>query len=416
MKVLYFHQHYTSPKGASGIRSYAMSQALVAKGHEVTIVCGSYQSGNTGLTGPFQNGLRRGVVFNGVEVIELDLPYSNSNSLLSRTWLFLKFATKSSYFALAEKYDVVFATSTPLTAGIPGIFAHWIRRKPFVFEVRDLWPELPRAMGVITNPILLWLMRILEWVSYHSADHVIGLSPGIIDGISKRGVKSANTTLIPNGCDLDMFSTASAGWRPSAIKDSDLLVLYAGTHGVANGLESVLNAAQELLQRGRRDIKFLLIGEGKLKAELKLRAEKENLENVIFHDAVDKERLASLMNAVDIGLQVLANVPAFYYGTSPNKFFDYISAGVPVLNNYPGWLAELIEEQKCGVTVPPNNPIEFANAMESVEADRPNLKVMGEYGRKMAERDFDREILAAKWIEVLERVFDNSRARSTGAL
>jgi len=154
MKILYFHQHFSTPKGSAGIRSYAMAQSLIRNGHQVTIVCGSFGAGQTGLTEPFKNGVRQGNV-DGIDIIEFELPYSNSLSFLKRILIFLSFAFKSIKVAFTEHYDVLFATTTPLTAGIPGVFAKWLRRKPFVFEVRDLWPELPKAMGVIKNPIVL---------------------------------------------------------------------------------------------------------------------------------------------------------------------------------------------------------------------------------------------------------------------
>ena len=137
MKILYFHQHFSTPKGATGIRSYAMARKLVEQGHEVIMVCGSNTSGSTGLTGDFSRGYRQGLV-NGIQVIEYNLVYSNSDSFVKRSWLFIQFAFRSILVALTKKYDLVFATTTPLTAGIPGIFARWLRGKPFVFEVRDL--------------------------------------------------------------------------------------------------------------------------------------------------------------------------------------------------------------------------------------------------------------------------------------
>src|SRR5690606_29149495 len=195
MRVLYFHQHFTTPKGASGIRSYAMARRLIEEGHQVTMVCGSPERADTGLSGPFRRGMRTGIV-DGIEVIEFDLKYSNADSFVRRTITFLRFAFRSIGIALTRDYDLVFATSTPLTAGIPGIFARWLRRKPFVFEVRDLWPELPRAMGVITNPIILGLMSLLEWACYHSAHRLIGLSPGIVAGIERRGIDRQRIALI----------------------------------------------------------------------------------------------------------------------------------------------------------------------------------------------------------------------------
>ena len=396
MKILYFHQHFSTPKGSAGIRSYAMAQSLIRNGHQVTMVCGSFGAGQTGLTQPFNKGMRRGMV-DGIDIIEFELPYSNALSFLKRILIFLSFAFKSIKVALTEQYDVVFATTTPLTAGIPGIFAKWFRRKPFVFEVRDLWPELPKAMGVIKNPIVLWMMSVLEWTSYHSADRLVGLSPGIVDGIIKRGIAPEKVASIPNGCDLDIFASEHQAWRPEGVQPTDLMAIFTGTHGLANGLNAVLDAAAELKKRQRTDIKLVLVGDGMQKKALLERAAELQLDNVIFHDPVNKAKLAGLMASADIGLQILANVPAFYYGTSPNKFFDYISAGLPVLNNYPGWLAELITKEQCGFAVPPENPQAFADALEQAADHREKLLEMGKNSQQVATEQFNRSILSQKF-------------------
>ncbi len=411
MKILYFHQHFSTPKGATGIRSYAMARKLVEQGHEVIMVCGSNTSGSTGLTGDFSRGYRQGLV-NGIQVIEYNLVYSNSDSFVKRSWLFIQFAFRSILVALTKKYDLVFATTTPLTAGIPGIFARWLRGKPFVFEVRDLWPELPKKMGVIKNPIILGLMSGLEWLSYRSAHHLIGLSPGIVSGIARRGIEQRKITMIPNGCDLSIFSDPIDPWRPEGVADSDLMAVFAGAHGIANGLDSVLDAALVLKKRGANNIKIVLIGEGKLKAELMNRAQQEQLENIIFHQPVHKQKLSGLFASADLGLQILTNIPAFYYGTSPNKFFDYISSGLPVLNNYPGWLADMIKKHQCGFSIPPVNAIAFADVLESASVDRDKLKLMGRNALILAEKKFDRNELSKQFTSCLEEtagIASNSR-------
>lgn len=398
MHVLYFHQHFSTPLGSAGTRSYEMAQALIKAGHTVTMVCGAYEQGKTGLTVPFTKGRRRGFV-DGIDVIEFALNYGNQMGLAQRLVVFAKFALGSIGVALREPSDVIFATTTPLTAGIPGIFARWIQRKPFVFEVRDLWPELPKAMGVITNPLLIWLMSILEWVTYRSADRLIGLSPGIADGIAARCPDASRIAMIPNGCDLDLFGAHNDKWRPEGVRDEQLLAIFTGTHGFANGLDAVLDAAAVLKELGRDDIRIALVGEGKEKQAMQARAHAELLDNVLFLAPVPKTRLAGLMAGADIGLQVLRNVPAFYFGTSPNKFFDYISAGLPVLNNYPGWLAGLIAEQDCGMTVPPDDPRAFAAALIAATEDREALTKKGTNARWLAEAHFSRQILSKKWVE-----------------
>src|SRR5690606_20968193 len=248
---------------------------LIDAGHEVTMICGSHVGAKTGLEGPFSSGIRRGTV-DGIRVIEIDCRYKNADPLAIRALKFLKFAARAVWIALVEKYDVMVATSTPLTVGLPAIAAKWLRGKRVVFEVRDLWPELPAAMGVIKSRFVLFLLSALEWASYHSAEQLIGLAPGICEGIAKRGIDPARITLIPNGCDYDIFQAASArGERPAGVAETDLLALFTGAHGIANGLDAVLDAALVLKQRNRNDIKLMLIGEGMKKPALVKRAKEE---------------------------------------------------------------------------------------------------------------------------------------------
>ncbi|QIW09648.1 glycosyltransferase family 4 protein [Francisella sp. LA112445] len=397
MKVLYFHQHFSTPKGSTGIRSYAMAKALVKEGHDVTMVCGSMNMGETGLNEEFIKGIRKGEV-EGINIIEFCLPYSNKLSFYGRIKVFLSFVIKSIKVALKDDYDIVFATTTPLTAGIPGIFAKIFRGKKFVFEVRDLWPELPRAMGVINNRLLLFLMSILEWCSYRCADKLIGLSPGIVDGIAKRGVSRDNIKLIPNGCDLDIFSNPqNTQYIPDGIKNDDFLAIFSGTHGIANGLETLINVAIELKGRPSNNVKIILVGDGMLKKDLQIKAAKYKLDNILFHDPVDKQKLAKLYKRANVGLQILKNIPAFYFGTSPNKFFDYISAGLPVINNYPGWVADLIEENDCGYVVPPDNFKEFSDILINMSENRAELKKMSINSRELANK-FDRNKLSSDFV------------------
>ena len=401
MNILYFHQYFSTPSGSTGNRSYEMARRLVMQGHHVTMVCGIYKGGVTGLSGVFERGKRRGKV-DGIDVIEYELAYANQDGFLKRALTFLKFAFRSSCLVFTEKYDVLFATSTPLTAGIPGILARWLCRKPFVFEVRDLWPELPKAMGVIRNPFLLMCLSGLEYITYHSAHRLIGLSPGIVEGIVKRGVDVRQIRMISNGADLHTFKTSTRACRPQGVADHDLMAIYTGTHGLANGLHAVLDAACELKRRGRVDIKLVLVGQGMLKASLHERAQKDKLDNVIFLDPMSKTQLAELMAVADLGLQILANIPAFYYGTSPNKFFDYLSAGLPVLTNYPGWLAEMINTEACGFVVKPEDAGVFADSLVFAAENREALVDMGKLARNLAEREFDREKLSLQFVDWLD--------------
>jgi Glycosyltransferase len=386
-----------------------MARQLIARGHKVTMVCAKQGKGGLDLSGNPEAPMHEGMI-DGIRVIQFNLEYSNYMSLPRRALIFLRFALRSVGLALRMDYDLLFATTTPLTAGIPGIFARLLRGKPFVFEVRDLWPELPRAMGVVTNPLVLASMSALEWTSYRTASACIALAPGIKEGIARRSPKNRAIAIIPNGCDLDLF-------RPGRREDLDLpgcrptdcVAVFTGAHGIANGLAAVLDAAGVLLRRGRKDIIIAFIGDGKLKPALAARAQSEVLENCRFIDPMPKNQLNRVVSCCDIGLMILDDVPAFYYGTSPNKFFDYISSGLPVLNNYPGWLADLIGEHRCGIAVPPRDPEAFADALCKL-ADDPGLdRECGQNARRLAENMFSRDRLATEFVDWLEDVYRKSR-------
>ncbi len=405
MRVLYFHQYFSTPMGKTGTRSYEMAQALIRAGHEVHLVCCSDTDGKTGLTGEFVDGKRIGIV-DGIQITEFELTYSNYQSLLQRSRLFLIYAWRSMKVSLTEDYDLVFATSTPLTAGLPGIAARWLRRKRFVFEVRDLWPELPIAMGILTNPIVKFGLSALEWISYRSAHACIGLSPGIVEGILARSHPTQNVSMVPNGCDLSLFADGQTLTSESAslpgVSDSDCVAIFTGAHGIANGLDAVLDAAAVLQKRDRNDIKIVFLGDGKLKPALIKRAREEGLDNCVFLEPVEKVRMADYLRRADLALMVLANVPAFYYGTSPNKFFDYLAMSKPVLTNYPGWLAEIVESSGAGVVVPPESAELFADALSSLADDRGKLVHMGKCAHELARAKFDRALLSEEFVSCIE--------------
>src|SRR5688500_8543517 len=274
MKVLYFHQHFTTPSIGGGTRSYEFAKRLIARGHSVCVVCGEVVKLN--LPQSSTKGIFRGNV-DGIDVIQISLPYSNKDGISKKAWTFLKFAYHGVKIALKEKYDILFATSTPLTAGIPGIMMKCFRKKKFIFEVRDLWPELPRALGM-KNPFLLWGMNILEWLSYRSANACIGLSPGICQGIAKRSSKNKRIEFIPNGCDLDIFKKGNrSDLLLEGICPTDTVAVFTGAHGISNGLDSVLDAAAQLKKLKRTDIILVFIGDGKLKPALMKRAKEDDL-------------------------------------------------------------------------------------------------------------------------------------------
>lgn len=404
MKILYYHQYFGTPQGMSGIRSYEMSKSLIERGHEVTVVFSRSKRRGSPLAGiPFKGKIRRGE-YEGIKLVELDVPMQQSLSIVKRSVIFLKFIFLSIRLIFSEKYDLLFATSTPLTIAIPGIVMKWFYpKRKFVFEVRDLWPELPKEMGAVKNKLALWLMGVLEYRAYNSADGCIALSPGIKEGISSRTKdKTKPIFLVPNGSDLDLFYPAVQDKNViPGVNSDDFVAIFSGAHGKANGLDAALDAAKILKDTGVLNIKLVFVGTGTQKERLKKRAYDEGLINCVFNKPVPKFELVKYLQAADVGLMLLANVPAFYYGTSPNKFFDFISCGLPVLNNYPGWLAEMIKDNNSGIVVPADNAQAFADALIYLR-DNADLASMGINSRRLAERKFSRSILANSFCKALE--------------
>lgn len=404
MKVLYLHQYFTLPTQAGGTRSYEMARRLIERGHQVTMVCGLEGNAKIDLPATSKINIFRGEV-DGIDVIQISVPYNNSMGLIARTRSFCSFAWQSVKIVMKEDFDVLFATSTPLTAGIPGIVMKIFRRKKkFIFEVRDLWPELPKALGM-KNPIFIGGMSILEWLSYHLADGCVGLSPGICEGIKKRSQKNKPIEMVPNGCDLDIFKPSlKESLKLDGITSEDKVAIFTGAHGIANGLDAVLDAAKEVKALGRTDIKFAFIGKGGVKGHLLERAKNEGLNNCLFYAPIPKIQLAKVVASATVGMMVLKNVPAFYYGTSPNKFFDYIASGLPILNNYPGWLAEMIKKNKMGEVVEPDNAKAFADALIKMVDNPTMLDEYSKNARSFAVKKFDREILGKQFVDFFEKI------------
>jgi glycosyltransferase involved in cell wall biosynthesis len=331
-----------------------------------------------------------------------------------RVLAFGRFARTATQLVCRLDADLVFATSTPLTVGIPGMKGAQRLHVPFVFEVRDLWPELAIALGVIKNPVLKWYTQRLERNIYHAADRIIALAPGIKEGICRTGYPADRVAMIPNSCDLELFRPTDETRCDERFGSPDeFRLVFTGAHGLANGLDAVLKAAVELKRRGVTGIRFVFIGDGGQREGLMRRSRAEGLDRIIsWVKPIPKKELARILPQMDVGMMILKNVPAFYYGTSPNKFFDYIACGLPVLNNYPGWIAELIEGNRCGIVVPPDDPQSFADAVIRLRDAPDELVAMGRRARQLAESQFSRGVLGDQLVAVLESSYqDFSRRR-----
>ena len=402
MRVLYLHQYFSTPDGSGGLRGYHQANALAAAGHDVHVVCATAGKHVTGLSGPFERGRRSGPV-GALRVTEIDLAYSNHDPLPVRAAKFARYAWHASVMALREPCDLVFATSTPLTAAVPGIVARVLRRRRFVFEVRDLWPEVPVGMGLIRNRALIGALSALEWCAYRAAVGVVGLSPGMVVGIRRRAPATTPVALIPNGCDLELFDPATAvPAELPGVGDDAVVAVYTGAHGRANGLDALVDAAAELERRGEPRLRVVLVGEGSEKARLHERAARDAPTACVFLPPVRKAALPGVLARADAAIVSFANREVFYYGTSPNKFFDYIAAGRPVVVNHPGWISDLVAEHGLGATAAPDDPGALADALQALARD-PERERFGRSARRLAETEFARAALVARFVDFVER-------------
>lgn len=391
MKILYVQQHFATGRGEGGVRGHNLVKTLAARGHDVTVICGcNWRDSSLSVE---KNQRVTESELDGCRIVQLNVRYSNHQGFLARIMSFLRFALAASYEVLRRDADLVYASSTPLTVSIPALCVRLLKGTPYVFEVRDLWPDLPIQMGIISNPLIKWPLYAWEWITYRFAWKLVALAPGIKSEIERKaGIPGERVAMIPNGGDTEHLRPLGRLPRTHIpVGEEKLVLAYAGTHGTANGLGAVLDAASVLKRRGVEGAALVLIGDGREKGALQKRAAAEGLDNVHFLGLHNKSVLNRLMAEIDVGMQILKNVPGFYYGTSPNKFFDYLAAGKPVLVNYPGWMSDLVSEHACGAAVPPDDPEAFADAVEQLLARRAELPEMGEAARRLAEEQFSQQ-------------------------
>ena len=412
MRIVYFHQYFSTPNGSAGIRSYYLAKKLVKEGHQVFIICLNDKRTDCGLKNSFFNNQREGVI-DGIKIIQLDIDYSNSINLFKRGLIFINYSLRGIKLAFEIHPNLIIASSTPLTVSIPAIVFRWLYGTPFIFEVRDLWPKLPIAMGLIKNKIIIIILKLLEDISYRSSDSIITLAPGIFKEIEKKKINKEKIHLIPNIADLDLFKPEkNLEKKPellkkydSSIKSSTLITAFTGAHGLANGLENLLKVAEELKKMNRDDIKILFIGEGATKNKLMQKANLYELNNCIFIESMPKRELAKILKeSVHLGLMILKNIPDFYNGTSPNKFFDYLACGLPIINNYPGWLSQMIKEKKLGFAIPPDDNKQFAMKLIEI-AD--NKKILLEISNNCIShaKKFNKNSLENKFYSVINKTY-----------
>lgn len=348
----------------------------------------------------------------GIRVVAIKNDYSNYMSYFKRIQSFLKFMVLAIYIALKlDRHDIVYATSTPLTVALPALIIKKIKKVPFVFEVRDLWPEAPIQIGAIKSPFLIKILRAFEKKTYEEASNIVALSPGMEEGIVSTGISSSKVRMIPNCSDIDLFGKEiNEKDRQALIKKYQLhgkfVVIHGGSMGVANGLDYIIKAAIELKKLGDRDIVFILTGDGKTKPYLEQMCKENNLDNVIFTGAVPRQEMPSLLAISDITITSFKNIPILATN-SPNKFFDSLAASKPVIVNSNGWTRNVVENHNIGYYVDPDHPIQLAQLLLEIKGKKGMLKEMGKKARNLAEEKFERIKLAKQVERVLLDVLEN---------
>ena len=400
MHILYIHQHFATPAGSTGTRSYEFARRWVKAGHKVTLITGHYDVGGLQVAGA----LYRKQNIEGINVIIVGTKYSNKQSYLRRVTSFLSFCLFSIYAGLRiKKIDVIYASSTPLTVGIPAMVIKWVKRVPFVFEVRDQWPEIPIELSIITNSFLIKILLWLEKTVYRNCSSLIALSPGQADGIRAVLTEEKPITVIPNSCDTDVFMPdidGSAVRQRRGWKDK-LVLLHAGAMGKVNGLDFVIDAAERL--KDHSDIIFVLIGDGNQKLSLESKVKKLDLANVEILPSVPKQQLPEILAAADIALVVIANYPIIEHNCA-NKFFDGLSAGKPVLLNYSGWQRRILEGNEAGFGCDLCNLDQFVEKVLYLNSHSRQVEQMGQNARRVAVKNFNRDDLAKQALELISSV------------
>lgn len=393
MNILYIHQYFVTPREPGGTRSYWLAQELIKNGHKVTMLTSSSK---------FSEDIKI-VKIDGIEVIYIKEDYDQNMSVSRRLKAFLKFMYKSSVVGLKQKdIDLVIATSTPLTIGIPALILKWFKKKSFVFEVRDLWPEVPIQMGAIKNSWTIKITRLLEKTIYKNAAHVIALSPGMQDGVVKY-IPKEKTSMIPNMAKMDEFWPRKKNnelMEKLGLKKDSFKIVHFGSLGLANGAHSIIESAK--LLKNRDDIEFLFVGGGSTEKKLVDEVEKNNLKNVKFLGKFPMTDVSEIVNFSDVSMISFLDLPILYTN-SPNKLFDSLSAGKPIMVNSAGWTKNIAEKYHCGYYVNPNRPEELVQKVLYLKDNPELVKEMGQNARKLAKTVYDKSILCKKFVEVIEQ-------------
>ena len=397
MNILYLHQYFATPQSNAGTRSYEMAKRLIKNGNSVTFVTSSaYFSENYNLHKGWNF-----IEIEGFKLYVLHLDYSNKDSFFKRTLKFISFSIRATLKVLSIKADVVFATSTPLTIAVPGLIYSKFKKVPLVFEVRDLWPDLPVAAGVIKNRLVIKLASWLEVYTYKNSKRLVGLSPGICDGIIIRGIPEKHVTLATNSCDTDLFDVDRiVGIKYLRAKlnfvNDRKLIVYTGTFGVINKVGYIVGIAKASLKQ-YPNLCFVAIGDGMEKQQVIAEAEKAGVlnRNLYLLDPVPKTEIVSLLSAADLSLSLFGPVKEMWHN-SANKLFDALASQTPIAINYGGWQQELIDKYNCGLVIDSNNYEEASASLSRFLNNKNDYKIAVKSCRVLSYEHFSRDIMAKR--------------------
>jgi glycosyltransferase involved in cell wall biosynthesis len=413
MRIIYLHQYFVTPAMSGGTRSYELARRLTAAGHDVHVI--------TSRREPTHAAAAKWLTTTeeGVHVHWTRVPYGNRFGFLRRVLAFVSFAWRAAWKAVQLRGDLVFATSTPLTIAIPAMMASRWLGAPMVFEVRDLWPEVPVAMGEIRNPLLIASARLLEKLAYRSSARIIALSPGMADGVAAAGYPRDRISVIPNACDIDLFSGSRAELEPGFLPPGDgPLVVYTGTFGRVNGVGYLVEVAAAMRQLDPT-VRFLLVGDGREFEAITQRAQATATlgVNLWIRPTIRKQQIPALLHQATVATSTVIDVRALW-NNSANKVFDALAAGCPVMINHGGWQQEFLERSGAGFAVPGTDPAAGARLLAEFLHSPGRVASAGHAALQVATAQFSRDHLGERFRAVLEEAAVAAappRERTSGA-
>ncbi len=410
MRILFLCQYFPPEPGAPAARTHEHAREWVRRGHDVTVVCGLPHYPEGVVPPAYRGRLLFVEEVDGIRVLRCWLFATANRGAALRSLSFVTFLLTATLAALfrAGPCDVVAATSPQMLCGLAGWIVAALKRRPFVLEVRDLWPKQIVDLGVIANPILVRLLYRLERFLYCRARIIVTVAPAAAEDIIARGIPREKVRTIPNGVDLDFFKPDD---RMNEVRERQdwgdrFVALYIGAHGLSQGLEVVIDAAERLKER--KDILFAFVGAGARKAALMAMAREKGLQNVRFLPAVPKASMPGHYAAADLCLVPLLKRDVFLTNI-PSKMFEIMACARPIVLGAKGQALQLLNASGGGVAVPPEDGKALAKAVADM-ADNPAVaRRYGELGRNFAEAHFSRADHAREYLEVLAAVCATER-------